>query len=263
MPTITSATMINTAPKVIERTTPMSPQEWALRVDLAACYRLAAIHQWDDATATHISAKVPGEEAFLLNPYGFFFEEITASCLVKIDLDGNVLSPTPYGINNAGFVVHSAIHAVRQDAGCVIHLHTNDGVAVSCLADGLLPLNQTSMLVSEHVAYHDYEGVAVDLEERQRLGDDLGARNFMLLRNHGTLTVGSNIGEAFVRMYLLERACSIQLKVLATGRAIHPVTPTALKRTATIGAMITAPGTDVAWDAYKRKLDRITTDYQV
>jgi ribulose-5-phosphate 4-epimerase/fuculose-1-phosphate aldolase len=255
--------MIAAAPTVIDRATPISPEEWALRVDLAACYRLAAMHQWDDSTATHISAKVPGEEAFLINPYGVFFEEITASCLVKVDLDGNILSPTTHGINNAGFVVHSAIHAVRDDAGCVMHLHTDDGVAVSCLAEGLLPLNQTSMLVSEHVAYHDYEGVAVDLEERKRLGHDLGSGDFLILRNHGTLTVGRNVGEAFVRMYLLERACTIQLRVLSAGRTLQPVTASALDRTSAIGAEIKIPGTDIVWDAYRRKLDRQTTDYQL
>ena len=240
----------------------ISPDEWEVRVDLAACYRLAALNGWDDSTATHISARVPGEEAFLINPYGLFFEEITASCLIKIDLHGRILSPTPHAINQAGFVVHSAVHEVRDDAGCVIHLHTNDGVAVSCLAEGLLPLNQTAMLVSKHVAYHDYEGVAVDLDERARLGADLGASNYLILRNHGTLTVGRTVAEAFTRMYLMERACAIQIKVLSTGRPVKAVAPEAFQRTSDIGARIGDDDADRAWAANRRRLDRITTDYQ-
>jgi ribulose-5-phosphate 4-epimerase/fuculose-1-phosphate aldolase len=238
-----------------------APAEWAVRVDLAASYRLCALYGWDEATGTHISARVPGEEAFLINPFDLFFEEVTASNLIKIDLQGNILLPTRHTLNPAGFVVHSAIHQARADAGCVMHLHTDNGVAVSCLAEGLLPLNQTAMLIADRIAYHDYEGVAVDLEERERLGRDLGGLNLMFLRNHGTLTVGQDVGEAFVRMYILERACAIQLRVLATGREIHPVSSTARERTHEVGARIALPNTNRGWLAHKRKLDRMTTDY--
>jgi ribulose-5-phosphate 4-epimerase/fuculose-1-phosphate aldolase len=240
----------------------VSDEEWAVRVDLAAAYRLAALYNWDDATATHISARIPGEETFLLNPHGLFFEEVTASNLIKIDLAGNILSRTDHGINAAGFVVHSAGHEARPDAGCVMHLHTDDGVAISCLAEGVMPLNQTALLIADQMAYHDYEGVAVDLDERQRLGSDLGQRNLMILRNHGTLTVGRNVGEAFTRMFILERAARIQMRVLATGRPIQPVSALARERTAGIGANIGGAASDRAWMAHRRKLDRHTTGYQ-
>jgi ribulose-5-phosphate 4-epimerase/fuculose-1-phosphate aldolase len=239
----------------------VSPVEWEARVDLAACYRLAALNQWDDGIATHISARIPGEESFLINPFGLFFEEITASNLVKIDLDGNILSASEHSINRAGFVIHSAIHARRADAGCVIHLHTDDGVGVSCLADGLLPLNQTSMLIAEAVAYHDYEGVALDLDERERLGRDLDDRNLLILRNHGTLTIGETVAAAYTRMFILERSCTIQMRVLATGRPVYPAAPEAAARTAAIGAGIGGRDSDMVWAACRRKLDRLVPDY--
>jgi ribulose-5-phosphate 4-epimerase/fuculose-1-phosphate aldolase len=196
----------------------VSNEEWETRVDLAAAYRLVAHYGWDDLIFTHISARVPGpDHHFLINPYGLMFSEISASNLVKVDLDGNVLEPTPYFVNPAGFTIHSAVHAAREDAHCVLHLHTIAGVAVSCQKDGLLPLNQTSMLIRDEVAYHEYEGVALDLDERPRLVADLGTKKAMLLRNHGTLTVGANVPEAFLAMYFLEQACAMQIAALAAG----------------------------------------------
>lgn len=198
-----------------------SAEEWQTRVDLAAAYRLVAHYGWDDLIFTHISARVPGpDHHFLINPYGLMFEEITASSLIKVDLDGKILEPSPYGFNTAGFTIHSAIHAAREDAHCVLHLHTIAGVGVSAQAEGLRPLNQTAMTVCGSLAYHDYEGIALDLAERPRLVADLGEKTAMLLRNHGTLTVGTSIASAFLTMYLLERACAMQVASLAGGVAL-------------------------------------------
>ena len=197
----------------------VSEAEWKARVDLAAMYRLTALYGWDDMIFTHISHRVPGpEHHFLINPYGFLFEEITASSLVKVDLDGQIVQDTPYFINPAGFTIHSAVHAAREDAHVVMHLHTDDGVAVSCQKDGLLPLSQTSMLVRHDLAYHDYEGVALDHGERERLVADIGTKNSMMLYNHGTLTVGATAADCFLRMFMLERACSMQVRALTAGR---------------------------------------------
>src|SRR5882757_202742 len=194
----------------------VSAEEWQLRIDLAATYRLVAMYGWDDLIFTHISARVPGpEHHFLINPYGLLFEEITASSLVKIDVEGNKVMESPFPVNAAGFTIHSALHMNRDDAGCVIHLHTTDGVAVSAQKDGLLPLDQHAMMISGEMAYHDYEGVALDLDERDRLVADLGDKNAMLLRNHGTLALGKNCADAFLRMFYLERACSMQVRALS------------------------------------------------
>ena len=197
----------------------VSDEEWKLRVDLAATYRLVAMYGWDDMIFTHISARVPGpEHHFLINPYGLLFEEITASSLVKIDIDGNKVDDSPYPVNPAGFTIHSALHMNRDDAHCVIHLHTDDGVAVSAQADGLLPLDQHAMMISGDIAYHDYEGIALDLDERERLVADIGTdKHVMMLRNHGTLTLGKSCADAFLRMYYLERACSMQVRALSGG----------------------------------------------
>src|SRR5882724_5031692 len=196
----------------------MTEAEWSQRVNLAACYRLIAHYGWDDLVDTHISARVPGpEHRFLISPYGLMFDEITASSLVKVDLDGNQLSKSDYSINPAGFTIHSAIHEVREDAGCVLHLHTPDGTAVATSMEGLQPLNQTAQLVTGDLAYHDYEGIALDHDERPRLQKDLGDRNHMLLRNHGTLTVGRSVASAFERMYHLERACTMQVRTRMLG----------------------------------------------
>ena len=239
----------------------MSDAERAIRVDLAAAYRLVALFGWDDIIFTHISARIPGpEHHFLINPYGFMFEEITASSLVKIDLEGKPVGEQAHvRVNPAGFTIHSAIHEVREDAGCVIHLHTPDGTAVATSKEGLQPLNQTSQLVIGDLVYHDYEGVALDHAERPRLQKDLGTHNIMLLKNHGTLTVGRNCAEAFMRMYYLERACTMQVRTRILGTNDHQTDPKvvqkniALSRDETMGNITNA----LAWGALLRKLDRI------
>jgi ribulose-5-phosphate 4-epimerase/fuculose-1-phosphate aldolase len=196
----------------------VSPEEWKVRVDLAAAYRLVAHYGWDDLIFTHLSARVPGpEHHFLLNPYNLMFEEVTASSLVKVDMSGNPVEPTPFITNAAGFTIHSALHMAREDAHAVMHLHTPAGQAVSAQSEGLLPITQTAMLLHKEVAYHDYEGVAVDLDERERLIADIGDKGAMILRNHGTLAVGENVGEAFIRLYFLERACEAQIMALSAG----------------------------------------------
>src|SRR6266853_2059252 len=176
-------------------------EEWEVRVDLAAAYRLVALYGWDDLIFTHISARVPGaEHHFLLNPYGMMFDEVTASSLVKVDLDGNKVMDSPYEVNPAGFTIHSAVHAARADALCVMHLHTDYGIAVSAQKQGLLPISQQSMFALASLAYHDYEGLALDDEEKPRLVRDLGDKTSMILRNHGLLTVGRTAAEAFLAM---------------------------------------------------------------
>jgi ribulose-5-phosphate 4-epimerase/fuculose-1-phosphate aldolase len=192
--------------------------ETAIRIDLAAAYRLVALFGWDDLVFTHISARVPGpEHHFLINPYGWMFEEITASSLVKVDLQGNVVGKSREMVNPAGFTIHSAIHDARKDAGCVMHLHTVAGTAVSSQEAGLLPLNQTAMLLNGRVAYHDFEGVALNHDERPRLVADLGDKTAMILRNHGTLVTGRSVAEAFTTMYFLERSCEMQVAAQAGG----------------------------------------------
>lgn len=232
------------------------------RADLAAAFRLAAHFGWDDLLATHMSVRTPGEETFLINPFGLMFEEVTASSLVKVDLEGNIRSNTHYPVNAAGFTIHSAIHEGRPDVGCVIHLHTEAGIAVSGLEEGLLPLNQNSMLLAPEIAYHDYEGVAIDLSERERLQHDLGEQGMMILRNHGTLTVGTTVAAAFTRMFSLERACRLQCATLAQGRKINLPSKDALEKTAALARnQRKEMNTALAWAALRRKLDRITTDY--
>ena len=196
----------------------VSDEEWAIRVDLAAAYRLVAHFGWDDLIFTHLSARVPGpDHHFLLNPLNLMFDEITASSLVKVDIEGKPVMPTPYATNPAGFVIHSALHMNRPDAHAVMHLHTSHGQAVSAHADGLLPLTQTAMAIRDDIAFHDFEGIAVNLDERERLVADMGDRHSMLLRNHGTLAVGETVGEAFLRLYFLERACQAQVMALTAG----------------------------------------------
>ncbi len=232
--------------------------EAALRVDLAAAYRLVAHFGWDDLVATHISVRLPEEDAFLINPFGMLFDEIRPADLVKVDMNGTVLSPTPWRVNKAGFVIHSAIHAARHDAQCVMHLHTADGVAVSMLEDGLLPLNQTAMLLANDIAFHEFEGVAVELEERERLARDLGDKSVMILRNHGTLALGASIAEAFSTMYFLETACTIQVRALGMGRPIHTAPQEAVEK---VAGFRPEQGADLAhslvWPALLRKLDRL------
>ncbi|CAG1006043.1 Decarboxylase NovR [Burkholderiales bacterium] len=232
--------------------------EWERRVDLAACYRLAAMYGWDDLVFTHVSARVPGPgHHFLINPYGMTFDEITASSLVKIDLDGRKVGASPYEVNPAGFTIHSAIHAARADAACVMHLHTLDGIALSAQRDGVLPISQQSMLVLSSLAYHDYEGIALDEDEKPRLVRDLGDRDFLMLRNHGLLTVGDSVATAFLNMYLFQSVCTIQLRAQAGGRELLRVPADVLAGgRAQWKAVTRNVGGGIAWPALLRKLDR-------
>jgi ribulose-5-phosphate 4-epimerase/fuculose-1-phosphate aldolase len=244
-----------------------SQVEQEIRCDLAACYRLVALYGWDDLVFTHISARIPGpEHHFLINPYGMLFEEITASSLVKVGLDGNSIGESAYPVNPAGFTIHSAVHEVREDAGCVMHLHTPDGTAVATSREGLLPLNQTAQLVLPDLVYHDYEGVALDHSERPRLQRDLGERNTMLLRNHGTLTVGRTCAEAFVRMYFLERACTMQVRTRLLGGAAeyYPTDPSVIEKNAklTASGQLGKVSEHLIWPALLRKLDRNGADFR-
>ena len=242
----------------------VSAEEWKARVDLAALYRLVAVHGWDDMIFTHISARIPGpEHQFLINPYGLFFGEITASSLVKIDLEGNILQDTPYFINPAGFTIHSAIHAAREDAHYVMHLHSDQGVAVSAHAEGLLPLSQHSLIVLQSLAYHDYEGIALNLDERERLVADLGeTKTLMMLRNHGTLSVGSTAAECWIQMFYLERACKQQVMALAIGRDNVLIAPQAAQdevKSQMSRGMGMIGG--LAWPGCLRLLDRESPGY--
>jgi ribulose-5-phosphate 4-epimerase/fuculose-1-phosphate aldolase len=244
----------------------VSAQEWAVRTELAACYRLAAMFGWDDLIFTHMSVRVPGtEHEYLLNPMGLLFEEVTASALVKVKADGEViLDQTGLGINPGGFVIHGAVHAARADAACVIHLHTIESVAVSCQRDGLLPLQQGALMLASDLAYHDYEGVALDVDERARLNANLGQRNYMLLRNHGLLTVGASVGETFVRAYSLQRACQIQIAAQAGGAALTiPSAEVRDKVARQSRPKGPNPSTLLAWSALRRRLDRTTEDYKL
>ena len=240
----------------------VSAEEWQLRVDLAATYRLVAMYGWDDMIFTHISVRVPGpEHHFLINPYGMLFEEITASSLVKVDLEGNIVMDSPYFVNPAGFTIHSAIHMAREDAQCVLHLHTDDGVAVSAQEDGLMPLSQFAMLVRPHLAYNDYEGVALDLDERERLVKDIGDKNTMLLRNHGTLAVGESCGLAFMAIYFLERACATQVRTMSAKP--HMPSQEAIDTVDGQSESLFQPGIDaLAWPALLRKLDHADQSFR-
>lgn len=209
----------------------MSEAEWKVRVDLAAFYRLSALYGWDDFIYTHISARVPGpSQHFLINPFGLMFDEITASSLVKVDIDGQVVGQSEYSINKAGYLIHSAIHAARDDAHYIAHFHSADGTAVSAHAEGLLPLNQRALGLIPGLAYHDYEGVALNLDEQERLVADLGNAKIMLLRNHGTLALGSSPGEAFSGIYQLEEACKAQVRTLSMGRDNVLIAPEAAQQ---------------------------------
>jgi len=237
--------------------------EWQIRCDLAACYRLIALHGWDDLIFTHISARLPGpEHHFLINPYGMTFEEITASSLVKIDRDGNKIDDTPYPVNRAGFVIHSAIHDAREDVQCVLHTHTRAGVAVSAQKAGVLPISQQSTFVLASVGYHDYEGVALYDAEKPRLQADLGSNTYLVLRNHGLLTVGRTIADAFLAMYLLETTCQIQIAAQAGGDLI-PVSREIVASSVEAGKVQTGGlGGAFLWPAMLRKLDRRDDSYK-
>lgn len=238
-----------------------SAEEWRARVDLAALYRLVALKGWDDMIYTHISARIPGpEHHFLINPYGLFFEEITASSLVRIDLDGHLLQETPYAINPAGFTIHSAIHQAREDARFVMHLHTDEGVAVAGQAHGLLPLSQHALIVLPHLAYHDYEGIALDLGERERLVRDLGQKPLMLLRNHGTLAAGATAADCWLAMYYLEKACRQQVLSLSSGIENILPAPEAARAVVSQQARRGFAG-GLSWPANLRRLDRLAPGY--
>ncbi|MBC7973727.1 MAG: class II aldolase/adducin family protein [Myxococcales bacterium] len=238
--------------------------EWKLRVDLAACYRLVALYGWDDLIFTHISARVTGpEHHFLINPYGMTFDEITASSLVKIDLDGRKVLDSPYEINPAGFTIHSAIHAAREDARCVLHTHSVNGVAVSAQRGGVLPLSQQSTFVLSSLAYHDYEGVALNADEKPRLVRDLSDKSFLMLRNHGILTVGPSVADAFLLMYLFEATCMIQVRAQAGGGELISIEPKVLESSAMMAKMVTrGAGGALAWPGLLRKLDRVDGSFR-
>lgn len=252
------------APKTASVRDQVSDAEWQARVDLAAAYRLVALYGWDDLIFTHISARVPGgEHHFLLNPYGMMFEEITASSLVKIDLAGNKVMESPHFINPAGFTIHSAVHAAREDAMCVMHLHTDYGIAVSAQKKGLLPLSQQSMVALASLAYHDYEGVALDENEKPRLVADLGESNYMILRNHGLLTAGRTAAEAFLAMYLLERSCRIQIMAQSGGGELVEIPNAIVKRVESqLKAVTVGQGPALMWPGLLRKLDRLDSSYR-
>lgn len=250
----------------------MLDTEYHLRQELAACYRLVAQFRMSDLIFTHLSVRIPGpEHHFLINPYGLLFEEITASSLVRIDMQGQPVESTRQRVNPAGFVIHSAIHAAREDAQCVLHTHTRAGCAVACQAQGLLPLNQFALTFHERIGYHTYEGVALDLDEQARLVADLGDNDVMILRNHGLLTVGRTVGEAFIRLFYLEKACEVQLAAQAGGSLLMPE-QTVCERT---WAQLNNPareraareldnpdGTALAWQALLRQLERTAPDYR-
>ena len=241
----------------------VSDEEWAIRVDLAAAYRMVAYYGWDDLIFTHLSARIPGpEHHFLLNPYNLMFEEVTASSLVKVDTNGNPVDPTPFITNPAGFTIHSALHMARDDAHAVMHVNTPAGQAVSAHEDGLLPLTQTAMLIRGDLSFHDYEGVAVDLDERERLVADLGDKNAMILRNHGTLAVGKTVGECFVRLYFLERACQSQIMALSAADKVSHPPQGAPEITAQQGQVGVAMAANLlAWPALKRKAYRLDPSF--
>ncbi|MEN9224120.1 MAG: class II aldolase/adducin family protein [Thermostichus sp. HHBFW_bins_43] len=237
--------------------------EAELRQQLAACYRLIARFGMDDLVYTHISVRVPGpEDHFLINPFGLLFEEITASSLVKIDADGQIVEPGPWPVNPAGFVIHSAIHSARPDICCVLHTHTTAGMAVAALSEGLLPISQFALQFYGHLAYHDYEGIALDLAERERLTADLGSHHSLILRNHGLLTVGRTIPEAFVRMYYLEQSCRIQIAAQSTGSPLLIPPAQVCERTARQFERGGGPIGEREWQALIRKLDREDPSYR-
>ncbi|WP_208512829.1 class II aldolase/adducin family protein [Variovorax paradoxus] len=242
----------------------VSAEEWQLRVDLAACYRLVALYGWSDLVFTHISARVPGpEHHFLINPYGLMFDEITASSLVKVDQQCNKIIDSPYPVNPAGFVIHSAVHAAREDIQCVLHTHTKAGIAVSAQKNGVLPISQQSTFVLASLAYHDYEGVAFRDDEKPRLQADMGHANFLMLRNHGLLTCGKTIADAFLSMYTFENTCQIQIAAQSGGSELTQVNPQIIEgvgqamkvQSGGLGGMF-------VWPSLIRKLDRIDDSYK-
>jgi ribulose-5-phosphate 4-epimerase/fuculose-1-phosphate aldolase len=244
----------------------VSPEEWRQRVDLAAAYRLVALFGWDDLVFTHISARVPGTDdadaQFLINPYGFTFEEITASSLVKVDARGVKQDDSPFDVNPAGFTIHSAVHAARHDASCVLHVHSLNGIAVSAQAGGVLPLSQQSIFVLSSLGYHDYEGVALRDDEKPRLVADLGDKSFLMLRNHGLLTVGASVADAFLAMYIFETVCTIQIRAMSGGTPLVEVDPRIIATAQQQAAAVTKGlGAGLTWPGLLRRLDRRNPGY--
>ncbi|MFQ5793100.1 MAG: class II aldolase/adducin family protein [Acidobacteriota bacterium] len=241
----------------------VSEQEWQTRVDLAACYRLVDHYGMSDLVGTHISARVPGEEsAFLINPYGWYFDEITASSLVKVDLDGRILSEVESPINPAGFVIHSAVLGARPDVACVLHTHTRAGMAVSAMECGLLSITQHSMKFHNRLSYHEYEGVATNLDERERLVRDLGDNHAMILRNHGLLTAGRSVSEAFFLMFRLEKCCQAQVDAMAGGTKLHMISPEVSESTSRMMEDRGTRTSDLAWPGQIRRLDKLDPSYK-
>lgn len=255
---------MNTAVETRDVKSRVSDEEWRTRVDLAACYRLIAMYGWDDLVFTHISARVPGpDEHFLINAYGLLFEEMTASSLVKVDLSGEKVLDSPHFINPAGFTIHSAVHEARPDVGCVLHTHTRAGVAVSAQAGGLRPLSQISLVPLTSIGYHDYEGIALNEDEKPRLVADLGDGICLVLRNHGLLTAAASIPDAFLYMYALETACQIQLLAQSAGTDLIEVGPAIVAGIAQQAEAVTRGlGGEIAWPGLLRKLDRIDPSYK-
>ena len=239
-------------------------EEWQVRADLAAAYRLVADYGWDDLVFTHISARVPGpEHHFLINPYGMMFDEITASSLVKVDLNGKIVMDSEYSINPAGFTIHSAVHAAREDALCVMHLHTEYGIAVSAQEQGLQAISQQSLFVLASLGYHNYEGLALNDEEKPRLVADLGKKTFLILRNHGLLTVGPTVADAFLSMFLLERACRIQILAQSGGGKLVPIAKEVFAQIPAQEAVVTQGGGGrLVWPGLIRRLDRMGSNYK-
>lgn len=256
--------MSSTAKESLSVREQVSDQEWQVRVDLAAAYRLVAHYGWDDLIFTHISARVPGpDHHFLINPYGMMFDEIKASSLVKVDLDGGIVNDTPHIINPAGFTIHSAVHAAREDALCVMHLHTDYGIAVSAQKDGLLPISQQALFPLSSLGYHDYEGLALNDAEKPRLVADLGTKNNLILRNHGLLTIGKSTAEAFLSMYILERACRIQILAQSGGAELVSVPQQIVSGIAAqMRAVTVGQGSALTWPGLLRKLDRVDPSYR-
>lgn len=255
---------MSTVEKNLATRNQVSDEEWQLRVDLAACYRLIAMYGWDDLIFTHISARVPGpEEHFLINAYGLLFEEMTASSLVKVDREGRKVLESPYSVNPAGFTIHSAVHEARHDVGCVLHTHTRAGVGVSIQKEGLLPLSQIALVALSSLGYHDYEGIALNEAEKPRLVADLGDNTSLILRNHGLLTVGKNIPDAFLAMYALETACQIQIAAMSGGGEMTAVNPRIIEGIQAQAEEVTkGMGGSLAWPGLLRKLDRRDSSFR-
>jgi len=252
--------------KIPSRQNEVSAEEWALRVDLAAAYRLVAAFKWDDLVFTHISARLPGShDSFLINPYGLMFDEITASSLIKIDAQGKKLDESEFPVNPAGFTIHSAIHSARHDAQCVMHTHTLNGIAVSAQKHGVLPLSQQSIFVLSSLSYHDYEGVALRDDEKPRLVADLGAdNNYLMLRNHGLLTLGRSVADAFLAMYFFEAVCTIQVRAMAGGTELTQVDPRIISTAAEQARVATrgVGGGALTWPGLLRRLDRMDPSFR-